>query len=105
MGLAARRQHKIKMATAEELGLTEQQMVDYKEAFDMFDEDKSGSVDENELEGVMKALGLNPTAAQIKGMIKEVDVDGNDTIEFEEFCKLMNAKVTNVEPLDDLVAA
>ena len=37
----------------------------------------------------MKTLGQNPTEEEIEDMINEVDLDGNGTIEFDEFMTLM----------------
>ena len=41
----------------------------------------------------MRSLGQNPTEAELQDMINEVDVDGNGTIEFDEFIVMMSKKV------------
>ena len=46
-----------------------------------------------ELATVMRSLGQNPTEAELQDMINEVDVDGNGTIEFDEFLAMMSKKV------------
>jgi len=33
----------------------------------------------------MRSLGQNPTATELQDMINDVDVDGNGTIDFNEF--------------------
>lgn len=58
-----------------------------KTAFNVFDEDRSGLISANELRDVMNKFGL--TNEELDQLIKEVDEDGDGTIDFEEFCKLM----------------
>lgn len=69
-----------------------------KEAFELFDTDKSGSIDAAELKFCMQALEFTPTDKEIAGMMKEIDSDGNSTIEYQEFVDLMAAKMV---PLSD----
>lgn len=59
----------------------------YKQIFEKFDADKSGSVDINEMEAALKKLGLALSAAQIKGMITLMDKDANSTLDFTEFAQ------------------
>merc|ERR1712176_939861 len=60
-----------------------------KQAFKVFDADKSGSIDATELSNIMKALGENLTKQDIEFMIKSVDIDGDKSIDLEEFQKMM----------------
>ncbi|XP_074662442.1 uncharacterized protein LOC141914989 [Tubulanus polymorphus] len=69
--------------------LSEEQLADYREAFHFFDKDGNGHISVEELGISMRALGKNPSEAEIKTMIEEVDVNGNGTIEFGEFISLM----------------
>lgn len=58
-----------------------------KLAFSVFDEDGSGQITTNELHNVMSQFGL--TDKELDEMIKEVDSDGDASIDFEEFMELV----------------
>ena len=83
--------------------LTEEQKQEFKDVFSLFDKDGDGTVSTKELGVVMWALGQNPTDAEIAEMIKEVDVDGNGEVDFDEFCGLMIKKQNENEPEEELV--
>ena len=59
----------------------------------MFDTDGSGAIDAKELKVSMRALGFEPKKEEIAKMMHEVDKDGSGTITFEDFLKLMTAKM------------
>ena len=69
--------------------LTEEQIEEFREAFNLFDLDGGGDIDSKELGTVMRSLGQNPSDEELREMISEVDDDGSGSIEFEEFCALM----------------
>merc|ERR1712166_914926 len=75
--------------------LTEEQVDECREAFEMFDVDRSGSIDLRELKAAIKALGMDVNAEELKKMVGEVDKDGNGTIEFAEFLGMMTAKMSS----------
>merc|ERR1711897_112015 len=60
-----------------------------KEAFKIFDGDNNGSIDAEELSKVMTALGEKLTKQDIEFMIRSVDIDGDKSIDFGEFKKMM----------------
>ena len=55
--------------------LSDDQIFEFKEAFQIFDKDGDGSITTNELGNVMRAFGQNPSEEEINLMIKEVIVD------------------------------
>merc|ERR1711935_620320 len=75
--------------------LTEEQVDECREAFEMFDIDQSGAIDVRELKAAIRALGMNVSADELKKMVGDVDKDGNGTIEFPEFLSMMTAKMSS----------
>lgn len=64
-----------------------------------------GSISQDELKGVMKKLGSNPTDDDIQQMIKSVDDNGDGEIDFDEFLILMSTKKKNEDPDKELMDA
>lgn len=63
--------------------LTDTQIADAKEAFALFDKDNDGCITTPELGTVMRALGKNPTEAEVRSLIKEIDPDGRGVINLQ----------------------
>ncbi|RMZ55647.1 hypothetical protein APUTEX25_000230 [Auxenochlorella protothecoides] len=62
----------------------------------------SGTITTKELGTVMRSLGQNPTEAELKDMISEVDADKNGTIDFPEFLSLMARKMKDSDSEEEL---
>ena len=69
--------------------LTEEQIMEFKEAFNFFDGDGDGTITTKEIGTVMRSLGQNPTEDELQEMINEIDVDGHGIIDFQEFLRMM----------------
>jgi len=68
---------------------TPEEIANFKKAFSLFDKDGDGSITVKELRIVMRQLGQNPSDAEIREMVAEVDIDGSGTIDFNEFLIVM----------------
>lgn len=77
--------------------LTGETIKEFREAFALFDKDGDGSISVSELGIVMRNMGQNPTEAELKQMIQEVDADGNGLIDFAEFVTLLARKMNNTD--------
>ncbi|KAH9682413.1 calmodulin-like protein 8 [Citrus sinensis] len=85
--------------------LTNEQIVEFKEAFCLFDKDGDGCITVEELATVIRSLDQNPTEEELQDMINEVDSDRNGTIEFGEFLNLMAKKMKETDAEEELKEA
>ena len=85
--------------------LTDEQIIEFREAFQAFDKDGNGSITVSELGTVMRSLGQNLSEAEIKEMIDIVDEDKNGTIDFQEFLHLMARKMKLIRKEEELLDA
>lgn len=72
----------------------QEQVAEFRETFAFFDKDGDGCITLEELDTVVRSLGQTPTREELAEMIRDVDVDGNGTIEFAEFLALMARKAS-----------
>jgi Ca2+-binding EF-hand superfamily protein len=61
----------------------------YRAIFSALDIDGSGSIEVKELEEPLIALGLANSRDEIERLVKMVDIDGTQEIEFDEFLMIM----------------
>ena len=68
--------------------LSDEQKQEIKEAFDLFDADKDGSIDYHELKVAMRALGFDLKKAEVLKLLRDHDKTGHNLIEYEDFAKI-----------------
>ncbi|PSS22552.1 hypothetical protein M430DRAFT_137917 [Amorphotheca resinae ATCC 22711] len=71
-----------------------------REEFNQYDIDKAGSITVEEFGKVMKASGHNATDAEIAQIIKDVDLNGDGTINFNEFIAMMTGRIKPAAAVD-----
>ncbi|KAN0119195.1 EF-hand [Hyaloscypha variabilis] len=69
--------------------LSTEEIQIFKDLFDSYDADKGGNITVEEFARVMKESGQNPSDEEVQQIIKEVDLDGDGTINFDEFIAMM----------------
>ena len=77
--------------------LTDETINQFHYLFDLFDKDSSGTITTKELGTVMRNLGQNPSEEELKQLIREVDLNGDGTIDFKEFLCLMVKKMDDTD--------
>jgi centrin-1 len=83
-------------------GLTEDEIEEIKEAFDLFDTDGSGTIDPRELKAAMQSLGFEAKNATIYQMVSDLDKDGSGAIDFDEFLDMMTARMSDKDTKEDI---
>ena len=97
----------------EKNGLTEDEVLEIREAFDLFDTDHSGEIDVAELKQALMNLGIdtkNQTLQNmladidktLQNMLADIDKNGNANIDFDEFIDMMTAKMSDKDTREDL---
>eukprot|EP00927_Polykrikos_kofoidii_P055826 TRINITY_DN50020_c0_g1_i1.p1 TRINITY_DN50020_c0_g1~~TRINITY_DN50020_c0_g1_i1.p1 ORF type:complete len:1102 (+),score=186.79 TRINITY_DN50020_c0_g1_i1:137-3442(+) len=66
----------------------------YKETFKRFDTDDSGYIDAEELRAVLTELGALPMSHILEEVLREVDEDGSNCLDFMEFKKVLETTRT-----------
>ena len=58
------------------LSLTHTRTTEFRDAFSLFDKRGDGKIDSDQVGDVLRALSLNPTEAEVKKIVAEIDPDG-----------------------------
>ena len=74
-------------------GLTEAEIEEVREAFNLFDVDGSGRIDPKELKEAMISLGYTNNNAVISDMIADLDKDGMGELDFDEFLNIFTLQI------------
>ena len=83
------------------LDIPEDKINEYKEAFDMFDKDKSGTISAVEITKIMKNFGNPVSKKEVERMIAEIDTSGDGELDFEEFVTLMQRNISYIEESEE----
>ena len=75
--------------------------IEYRQRFDAYDKDRSGTIDVWELRQVLEAMGQKPTEEELFQMISEVDENMSGSIDFAEFLKVIENQKERAENFDD----
>ena len=83
------------------LDIPEEKINEYKEAFDMFDKNKKGTISANDITKIMKNFGYPISRKEVKSMVAEMDTSGNGELDFEEFVTFMQKQTQYIDESDE----
>ena len=82
--------------------LSEEQRQEMKEAFELFDTDKSGRIDYHQLKVSMRALGFDVRKAETLRLMKEFDRGETGFISYADFVDIMTVKLAERSPEEEI---
>ena len=85
--------------------ISEEQLEQCREIFNLYDKDKDGTIDARELGDIMRSLGSYPSNEEINEMLKEIDIDNSGKIQFEELLDLFIKKINEPDTEEDYIEA
>ncbi|CCI44629.1 unnamed protein product [Albugo candida] len=85
--------------------LPEDKKKQLKDAFDLFDTEKQGSIDYHELKILMRALGFTVSKQRVLDLVNEVDVHRNGRVTFSDYMEIMRREVLARDPDEEITKA
>jgi calmodulin len=85
--------------------LSDEELKEFKEIFNLVDTDQGGSISTEELGNLMETLGIKTTTEELKLMVSEIDANGNGEVDFDEFVQVMSRKVNADYNVDEVQKA
>ncbi len=76
-------------------GLTEKEVLDIKQAFDLFDANHNGTMSKKELKSAIDALGMDIQGNTFNALLAEIDKDDSGEIDFKEFLEMMTSQLSD----------
>jgi len=77
--------------------LTDVQVAEFKEAFNLFDRDGDGAISTDEVGTVMRSLGLHPTQKDVQDLLASLDLEGGQ-IDVNDFMSIMARQIADKAP-------
>ncbi len=96
--------------------LSEQELEQIKDIFELFDTDGGGSIAASEMDAALLALGFKPSkhikksshnagVSDVESDLEKIDRDGSKTITLDEFTAMMTGEVMGLGPLEAIWTA
>ena len=85
--------------------LSDEQINLLKEAFDLFDMEKTGKIDFHELKLTLKAFGFKISKEEMYIIKEKLDPQNTNKISFDDFIDLMTQKFSERNPREEAIMA
>ena len=86
------------------MALSEEDVAECREAFNLFDTDGSGTIDARELKAACRAMGFTVRKQEVRAMLSDLGKDSdNEVIEFDDFCSLLAGRISNRDSREEIM--
>lgn len=82
--------------------LSDEQLRSFKRAFEHYDKDKDGSIDENEFKSALKMVGIIPTSDELQAMLMDIN---SKTITLVDFVAVIYYFLRGADTREELIKA
>ena len=82
--------------------MTEDEVSELRQAFQLFDTDNSGFIDPTELKEALTSLGFDAKNASVFQMIADIDREGKRKVDFNDFLAMMTMKLGDRDTRKDI---
>ena len=80
-------------------------MQELKEAYDLFDADKTGKIDLHELKVLIRALGFEVAKKEVVKLVHDVDPSNDGNVDYTTFLEVMTDKYSERDPAEEVKKA
>ena len=85
--------------------IPESKLQEFREAFELYDKDKDGSITLKELSQVLKSINADFSQNQMESVISEADTTGTGKLNLDDFISLMASKYRETDTDEEVINA
>lgn len=92
-----------KAGSRRRLALDEEQILEVKEAFNLFDTEHRNLLDARELKASIRALGFDIKKDEIVQIFQDLELEINERIDYQQFLSIMTPKMAQKDTRDEIL--
>ena len=82
--------------------LTDDQRLEIKEAFDLFDQNNKNSIKASDLKIALRALNFECDKQEVDKLLDDIEKKEESDLNFEEFSEILTLKMLERDPLEEI---
>ena len=99
----SRNRHQEAVSLMKATGATMQEIIEFREIFELVDADRGGSIDSEELRKLTELLNMDVSEDELNRMLEEIDTTGTGELFFPDFVRCMIKKPNVDYTMDEVL--